>query len=29
MAQDLTAEQAAIDEVATGAWVREREGGEA
>jgi flagellar FliJ protein len=25
-ALDLTVEQAAIDEVATGAWVREREG---
>ena len=28
-AGDLSAEQAAIDEVATGAWQRAREGGEA
>jgi flagellar FliJ protein len=28
-ARDLSIEQAAIDEVATGAWVREREGNEA
>jgi flagellar FliJ protein len=28
-ARDLSTEQAAIDEVATGAWVREREGNEA
>ena len=28
VARDLTAEQAAIDEAATGAWAREREGSE-
>ena len=28
-AHDLTTEQTVIDEAATGAWVREREGGEA
>ena len=28
VAHDLTVEQAALDEAATGAWVREREGSE-